>query len=149
MVSNCFYSFLIVCFIVQLGAFIVLDASNLEIIREDRKSKQYVTDIKFSPNGQKIAFAAGDGRVYLHESNSHYPFIASIETTAKNCSVTRIDFSADSKCIRLATSSKELFYYSLDQQCLISSPMTLRDVQFHVPSVPYSWNTQGIVFYLL
>lgn len=130
-----------------VGAFIVLDASTLEIIREDRKSKQYITDIKFSPNGQRIAFAAGDGRVYLHESNSHYPFVVSIETPAKNCSISRIDFSVDSKCLRMATSSRELFYYHLDQQCLVSSPMTLRDVQFHLPGVPYSWTTQGKTFF--
>lgn len=127
----------------QIGAFIVLDAVNLEIIREDRKSKQYITDIKFSPDGSKVAFASGDGRVYLHEANNHWPFIVTIETTAKNCAISRIDFNRESNLIRMQTTSKELFYYNVDQHCLITSPMTVRDVRFHAPSVAYSWVTQG------
>ena len=119
----------------------MLNAANLEIIREDRKAKQYITDIKFS--AEQIAFASGDGRVYIHE-NVNFGHLITVETSAMYSAVTKVTFSSDGRYLSLSTSSHELFYYSLAESQLISSGMVLRDVVWKDPAVAYSWNTQGV-----
>ncbi len=126
-----------------IGAFIVLNAANLEIIREDRKAKQYITDIKFSAD--RVAFASGDGRVYIHE-NVNFGHLITVETTAMYSAVTKIDFSVDGRYLALSTNSHELFYYSLVESHLISAPLAVRDVVWQNPTVSYAWNTQGELF---
>ena len=56
---------------VKDGTFLILDGNKLETIHEDRKSKLWITEIKYSPQGDKIAMSSEDGRIYLHDSQKY------------------------------------------------------------------------------
>lgn len=129
----------------------------MEVLREDRKAKRCITDVKFSAadaNGTLLlAVASLDGRVFLHDGTSFaYKSVFSIPTTNSGndsntenikSAVTRIDFSNDARHLRIVTASHELFYYSIESEMLIDAPMVVRDVIWDQISCPYHWMTQG------
>jgi WD40 repeat protein len=140
------YNFVSLCYFTfshcALGSFTIINAISMEIIREDRKAKQYITDIKFSPNSIFFAMSSYDGRTYIHDASS-FEFKFQIETSSKNCSISKIDFSTDSKFLRIETNHNELFYYQIEGSNFINTAVTLRDTEWENPTCLFSWNTQG------
>ena len=126
------------------GAFMVLEAESLEIVYEDRKAKKYISDLKFSPDGAFLAVGSQDGRLFFHDVRNAFNVVHSIEIPPKDTAVLRMDFSTDSKTLRLSTSSEELFYYSSESGTLILVPSNVRDCEWASYDCVYSWNTQGV-----
>ena len=124
------------------GGFVVFNAKTLDILFEDRKAKKYITDIKYSPDNTFLAIASYDGKVYLHNSVT-YNLVKELEAPSKNCGILKVDFSFDSKIIRLATSLNELLFFTVADSELILSPNATRDIVWYSTTVPYSWLTQG------
>lgn len=115
----------------------------MEIIKEGRKAKQYITDIKYSNDtAGLVAISSSDGRVYLHESRG-LEFLRTIETTSKSSVIRATDFSSDGQLLRLGTNTDEVFYFSIESNSLVTSASHVKDVQWTNPTVPYSWNFQG------
>jgi microtubule-associated protein-like 6 len=76
------------------GAFMVLHSGSLEVIHEDRKSKRWIRDVRFSPNSQLLAIASDDGRIFIHET-SKFELAATCVSSGSGSSITHIDFSDD------------------------------------------------------
>ena len=123
----------------------ILDASSLAIIKEERKSKQAITDIKFGPVLSAImAVASSDGRVYIHGTKK-FELLRTIETPVKNCSITKIDFTMDATILRMCTNFNQLFYYNLEGSGSIMSNATIvRDKTWLQPTAIFTWESQGI-----
>ncbi len=121
----------------------ILDANSLEIIREERKAKQAITDIKYGPLGSEIlAVASSDGRVYIHGAKK-YDLLKVVETPTRNCSVSSIDFSADATLLRICTNFDQLFYCTVQTGELNSNPTVVRDQVWLEASCPFTWFAQG------
>lgn len=135
------FSYGLLCFCV--GAIMILDANTLEIVREERRAKQTVTDMKYSPaEGELLAVASSDGRVYLHGTKK-YDLVRIIETPTRHCSVTSVDFSRDSATLRICTNFEQLFFANVQNGDFISNPTLVRDHAWHEPSCPFTWFAQG------
>lgn len=121
----------------------ILDASSLEIIREERRAKQTITDIKYGPiNSDMMAVASIDGRVYLHGTRK-YDLLKVIETPSRGCAVTKVDFSKDFSTIRMSTNLDQLFFATTQNGDFISNPTLVRDLVWYQKSCPFSWFSQG------
>ncbi len=124
----------------------VLGAETLEIAFEDRKAKQYITDIKFTPDGEIIAIASFDGKVYIHKA-SNYSLVRTIAMPNTGCAVTRVDFSQDLNWstikIRIATDFDELFHFTCSNGEVITAPLAVRDVLWATSTCPNTWLSQG------
>lgn len=124
------------------GSFTAVNATTMEIIKEGRKAKQYITDIKYSDDTTGlVAIASSDGRVYLHESRG-LEFLRTIETTSKSSVIRAVDFSSNGKLLRLGTNTDEVFYYEIESSSFVTSASNVKDIQWTNPTVPYSWNFQ-------
>lgn len=122
----------------------ILDANTLEIIREERRAKQMVTDLKYSPGeGELLAVASSDGRVYLHGTKK-YDLLRVIETPSRNCAVSRIDFSHDSSTLRICTNFDQLFFAAVQTGDFVPNPTLVRDHKWHDPTCPFTWFAQGM-----
>ncbi len=136
------------------GAFLILDARSLDILREERKSKQAITDIHYSPAGDLLGVASEDGRVYVHSGGADCRLIATVETgivvsaadSAKGakCVLRRFDFSEDGRFLRMLTSTDCLLYYSLEAGVLVPNPVGFADTLWGGLVVPTTWQTQGM-----
>jgi WD40 repeat protein len=115
----------------------------MEIIKEGRKAKQYLTDIKYSTSdAELVAMASNDGRVYLHDSKG-LEYMHVVETSSKTGSIRAVDFSSDSKLLRIATNLNELFFYVIETKTFVTNASQVRDVEWAKPTVPFAWNNQG------
>ena len=115
----------------------------MEIIKEGRKAKQYITDIKYSDDTTAlVVIASSDGRVYLHESRG-LEFLRAVETTSKSSAIRAADFSSNGKLLRLGTNSDEVFYYDIESSSFVTAASNVKDIRWTNPTVPYSWNFQG------
>jgi len=126
------------------GSFTAIDSTTMEIIKEGRKAKQYLTDIKYSTSdAELVAMASNDGRVYMHDSKGlEYMYV--VETASKTGSIRAVDFSSDSKMLRIATNLNELFFYIIESKTFVTNASQVRDIGWAKPTVPFAWNNQGL-----
>ena len=130
------------------GAIMYVDASSLEVLGEQRKAKQWITDIKFSNKGDVMAVASYDGRVYLHAAaggGSTFDFIATLDNPSKNIGALRVDFSEDGAFIRTATANLDLLHFATADRTIIDVGTNVRDVTWASTTCPYTWLTHGSV----
>lgn len=125
------------------GAIMALNAQSLEVIFEDRKAKKFIQDIKFSKSGNLFACSSMDGKVYVHDSES-YLVVKIIEIPTRSAPMLCSDFSVNGDYLRFSTRDDELYFYSLTNKEIITSPSLVRDVVWHSYDCPFSWNSQGI-----
>merc|ERR1711865_343019 len=78
------------------------------IIHEDRKSKQWISDIKYSPDGFTLAIGSHDNTIYLHDVNNSYTVRAMC--TKHNSFITHFDFSMDSATLQSNCGAYELLF---------------------------------------
>lgn len=121
----------------------ILDASTLEIIREERRAKQTITDIKYGPlDSELMAVASTDGRVYIHGTKK-YDLHRVLESPTRNCAITKVDFSADASLVRMCSNFDQLFFGSVQSGDFISNPTAVRDQAWLDPTCPFTWLAQG------
>jgi WD40 repeat protein len=77
------------------------------VVQEDRKSKMPIRDIKYSPEGDLLAVASEDGKIYLHETKKNYNVRGTC--TLKDV-VSHMDFSVDGNTIQCTSEDKEFQY---------------------------------------
>lgn len=126
----------------------VLDAESLAVIKEERKSKQAITDIKFSATSEFVALASSDGRVYIH-CTKKFDLLRSIETPVRYCSITKIDFNKDASILRMCTNFDQLFYCRLEsaggtnKNTIETNVTSIRDEEWLQPTCPFTFFNQG------
>lgn len=125
------------------GAFFVLNSETLDVILEDRKARKPIVDIKYSPNGQIIAFGSREGKVFLH-SSENYSLLRSLQLPSKRLEYCRLDFSTSGNHLRTGTSSEDLFYFNVDDGTQLTSSTATRDLLWSTSSCPLTWLSQGL-----
>ena len=73
-------------------------------------SKEWIEDLKFSPDGQYLAVGSHDNKIYLYA----VPAFTQVAKFGKSSSfITHIDWSLDSSAIRTNDGSYEILYYTI------------------------------------
>ena len=125
------------------GAFMILKDASLEIVLEDRKAKLYITHIQYSPNGELLAMASADSKVYLHDASNH-AFLRTVELPVKAPTrAEKLDFSASGDLLRVSTNQEELYFFKTASGDIITAPLDVRDEKWATNNCPYTWDSQG------
>ena len=91
------------------GALIVITFDNMEIVHEGRDSKEWIQDVRFSPDGACFAVASRDSNIYLYDVTNGFSLKGKCQKHSSY--VTHLDFSANSKWIQSTCGGQELMYY--------------------------------------
>ena len=91
-----------------LPQYVVLETETMGIIHEDRKSKQWIRNMRFSPDGFTLAIGSQDNNIYLHDVNSSFSVRAMC--TKHNKFITDMDFSVDSATLQSNCGGYELLF---------------------------------------
>lgn len=75
----------------------------------DNKQSPMVQDLKFSPNGQLLAIACHDAKIYIYDANT---LTRKAICKASSSAVTHIDWSIDSSSLHSNDLSYEVLYYN-------------------------------------
>ena len=125
------------------GAFMILEAANLQIIFEDRKSKRAISDAIWSGgNNSIIVLSSADGKVYIHDPVT-YDLRRAISVPGDSVIIKRIEVSTDGSYIRIGTGTG-LFDVKTIDGSLTSDPRNTQDVEWSSYNSTYNWLTQGV-----
>jgi hypothetical protein len=120
----------------------------LEIIHEQRKSKTFITFIKFIFGNNFLAIANNEGKIYIHDGvDFSFKLTIELNNCNKNSFITSIDYSENLKYLKISTSKNELFYYDFEKNEFIYVISLIKDIKWFYNNSPFSWFTKGFLFY--
>jgi len=124
------------------GKWIVLDTTDFQVAHEARDSTKWITDMKYSPNGELLAIGCYDNKIYIYGVNAGYALNAVVGQ--HQSFITALDFSEDSLWMRSNCGGFELFYFEADTGLYIPAAARLRDTVWATHTCSMTWQTQGV-----
>jgi WD40 repeat protein len=123
------------------GKFAVYREDDLSLVKEARHSRQWISDVKFSPDGEFLAVGSHDNKTYLYKA----PDWKLVGKAAKhNSYITHVDFSADSKVLRSTSGDYELLFYDVPAGTQRTSASDFKDIEWATETCVLGWAVQGI-----
>ena len=112
------------------------------VVAKKSPMKEWLEDLKFSPDGRYLAVSSHDNNVYVFA----FPTMdLHCSLSASTSFVSHLDWSADSRYLRTNDGSYELLYYDVANRAQEKAGASgLRDVEWHTVTCPMSWATQGV-----
>lgn len=103
----------------------MLDTTDFQMTHEARDSTKWLTDMKYSPNGELLAIGGYDHKIYIYSVNSGYALNGVVGQ--HQSFITALDFSEDSLWLRSNCGGFELFYFEADTvgKTVHSSPLAV------------------------
>ena len=124
------------------GAFVVLDEVDLKIVHEARDAKQWISDVKFSPDHNTLAIASHDNNLYVYDVPNAFELRSVMDK--HNSFVHSIDFSADSQYIQSVCGAYEFIISDANTGTHVPAVSTLRDVRWDTWTINLGWPVQGL-----
>jgi microtubule-associated protein-like 6 len=126
----------------KAGAFQVLDFATLEEVHQARDSREFITDIRFSPDGKSLAVASFDNKIYLYDTTNSYMLRAKCEKHSSF--VTHFDFSDNSAYIQSNCGAYELLFFNTNDGSEVLAPSALKDESWASQTCVLGWSVQGL-----
>ena len=125
------------------------DNGDGQIIAERRDVKKYVTEMKWHGNGDRLAVASFDKKICVYSiATETKPAIKVDINLLSMMDLTspaiHLDFSRDSKYLRVNYQSNELHFFEAGPGLHIKESSRLKDTEWETETCIFSWNVQGI-----
>jgi WD40 repeat protein len=114
----------------------------LKLLTEFHDAKQWISDVKFSPDGKSLAVGAHDNGIYLYTVGQQFKKRAKF--SKHNSYITHLDFTADSQRLRSNCGAYELLFSDANTGAQIGSASSLKDAQWSSSTCTLGWAVQGI-----
>ncbi|KAF1785127.1 EF-Hand 1, calcium-binding site [Phytophthora cactorum] len=126
------------------GSMLVFEdrGQSVELVYETRDTKQSVTALRFSPDGQSLVCGALDGFVYIYDVPSNYTKRAVF--SKHKAPITHLDLASDSQYLRSNCKGFELFFADVTTGSHVASATALRNHIWDTCSTIYNWSNQGV-----
>ena len=124
------------------GKWVVLDTEDLQTTHEARDSNKWITDMKYSPNGEMLAIGGFDRKLYVYSVTDAYSLSCVI--SQHNSFISHVDFSEDSAWLQSNCGGFELAFFESDTGMYIPAASRLRDVRWATQTCTLGWAVQGI-----
>lgn len=94
------------------GQFYLLRGADLSVLHEGQDSRDWITDIKWSPDGSTLAIASQDSKVYVYQITNTGVLAAKLISKCEmsNSPVMHIDFDATGAYILTNDTQQELLF---------------------------------------
>jgi microtubule-associated protein-like 6 len=130
------------------GTVKVLEANTLKELFSAHDAKEWISDIKFSPDGKLLAAGSHDNSVYVYSvsggGGARYAFKLRFKYSRHNSYITHLDFSADSQYLQTNCGAYELLFANVQTGQQIPKAHELRDVHWATWTCVLGWPVQGI-----
>eukprot|EP00639_Heterosigma_akashiwo_P015290 CAMPEP_0206366550 /NCGR_PEP_ID=MMETSP0294-20121207/3519_1 /ASSEMBLY_ACC=CAM_ASM_000327 /TAXON_ID=39354 /ORGANISM="Heterosigma akashiwo, Strain CCMP2393" /LENGTH=872 /DNA_ID=CAMNT_0053812637 /DNA_START=230 /DNA_END=2845 /DNA_ORIENTATION=+ len=125
------------------GGVVVLNAPDLTVVWEGKDAKEWISDLKFSPDGNALAVGSHDNNIYLYNTSPEWGLRATLE--GHNSYITHLDFTADGAALRSTCGAYELLFWdAAEGEQKPSGASELRDAEWDTTTCPLTWDTQGV-----
>jgi WD40 repeat protein len=120
----------------------VVATDDYAVTHEARDSLKWITDIKYSPNGELIAMGSFDNKIYVYNVSEGYNLSAVINKHQNW--IRSIDFSVESDWLQSNCAGYELMFFEADSGLYIPAASRLRDTLWSTQNCTMGWPVQGI-----
>lgn len=126
------------------GSLLVFEDRNMsvELVYETRDTKQSISVVQFSPDGQSLVVGAYDNSIYIYDVPSNYTKRAVFNK--HKSFITHLDISSDSQYIRSNCGGFELLFADITTGSHVASATALRSQLWETCSTVYNWFNQGV-----
>jgi len=126
----------------------IYSAKSFKSLVEIRDAKQWISDVKFSPDGQALAVGSHNNTVYIYDirdaSENSVSMTIRCKFSKHNSYITHMDFSADGRFMQSNCGAYELLFCDTSKGKQITSATELRDVKWSTWTGCLGWPVQGI-----
>jgi len=128
----------------QSGKFLILKAEDLSIVHEGKNARNWISVIRYSPDGKTLAMGSHDRAIYVYDvdGSGDYPLRKAFEK--HNAAITHLDFSDDSVYMQSNCQGYELLFADVASVSHIPAASPLKDVQWASWTCTLGWPVQGI-----
>eukprot|EP01041_Mallomonas_annulata_P001147 gene1147-2216_t len=123
------------------GKWVIYDTEDFQVIHEARDSNKWISEIKYSPNGNLLAMGSFDNKIYVYNIPGGYSLSAMI--SQHSSFITHLDFSEDSGWLQSNCAGYELCFFEADTGMFIPAASRLRDVRWDSQTCTLGWPVQG------
>ena len=124
------------------GKWVLLETADYHPIHEARDSMKYLTEMKYSPNGEILAIGSADNKIYLYNILANCTLIATLGQ--HHSFITGLDFSSDSAWLQSNCGGYELHFFEADTGMFVPNHSRMRDVEWASQNCTMGWNVQGL-----
>ncbi|KAJ0409216.1 hypothetical protein P43SY_006713 [Pythium insidiosum] len=126
------------------GSLLVFEdrGGSVELVYETRDTKQSISVVRYSPDGQSLVVGALDNVVYIYDVPNNY---AKRAVFNKHKSwITHLDISSDSQYVRSNCGGFELLFADITTGSHVASASALRNQKWDTCSTVFNWSNQGV-----
>ncbi|KAG1711816.1 hypothetical protein DVH05_009058 [Phytophthora capsici] len=121
------------------------DLDTEKLVFEDKPAKEWISDVKFSPNGEVLALGSHDNSIYLYSVGAGAQEFKKRKPFSKhNSYITHFDFSDDSNYIQSNCGAYEYLFCDTASSNQVGRASTVRDVKWATWTCTLGWPVQGI-----
>jgi len=125
------------------GAIRIFRGDTLHQVCEMKEAKQWISCMKFSPDGNTLAVGARDNSIYVYSVTQQ--FKRKSKFSKHNAGILDFDFTADGKYLQSTCSAYELLFSRTDTGAQLTSGATfLADQEFATYSCTLGWPVIGV-----
>lgn len=124
------------------GKWIVLDTNDYQIMHEARDSQKWITDMKYSSNGEILVMGSYEHKIFVYNVLEGYNLTATI--TQHAAPILNVDISEDNAWIQSNCTGMELAFFEADTGIYIPAASRLRDQQWSTNNCSMTWGVQGV-----
>jgi len=125
------------------GMFVVLNSETLEETFRNRVAKDWIREVKFSPDGAMLAVVSNDATIYLYDAQDNFLERGLCKTGG--AVVTHLDFTDDGKYFQFNTDRHELGYISATTfKRLKAGTPQMKDNMWATWTCCLGWPVQGV-----
>jgi len=117
------------------GSFVLLKAADLSTIHEGQDSRDWICEIKFSPDSSLLAMSSQDSKVYIYalafrKDTGAFDIKLSCKCEMSNAAVRQLDFDRSSKFLQTCDLQGEYIMYTAGDGERITHPSELKDLEW-------------------
>ena len=125
------------------GGFCIITSETLQVVFEGQDTKEWIQDVKFSPDGATLAVCSRDCKIYLYDVNADFAKKAVCKGHSSH--ITHVDFTADGRKLQSTSGAYELLFWdSTNGAQMPQGASDLKDSTWATWTCPLGWPVQGI-----
>jgi microtubule-associated protein-like 6 len=129
------------------GKWMIMNEADFSIIYEARDSQKWITEMKWSPGGEKLCVGSWDNKIYLYDVDLGDRLKIQVTMTSvitqHNSYITHMDFSANNTYLQSNCGAYELCYFEADTGMYIPAASRLKDTRWETQQCALGWAVQG------
>ena len=126
------------------GLLQLLRAETGALVYEFTDVREWLRDVKFSPDGQTMVAGGTDGNVHVYGCDDHGQFSRKASLTlSKGAAVCTVDFTCDGRHIQASDDARALSYGDLHVGVVVRDPAILREAEWATWTSPFGWPVIG------